>query len=155
MATKTKRHYQIYLAGGMAGLSFEDMNKWRTNIMRKLIHYCDTKTNYDVDIINPCYFYNFESVRYITQREVMEFDLHKVRTSNLIIVDFRLKPNSIGTAMELMLAKELHIPVLGITDSTIELHPWLVECCTRLCQSDDELLTHIKEFYLIPVNCDM
>jgi nucleoside 2-deoxyribosyltransferase len=141
--------YQIYLAGGMAGLSFDEMNAWRLRIKHDIIIYCRNYNNkYNPNIINPCDFYNFNSVEYKTDREVMEFDLNKVRISDLIIVDFRLKPNSIGTAMELVLARELHIPILGLTDENTELHPWLKESCTRLCDSYEELFNHIKNFYL-------
>lgn len=142
--------YQIYLAGGMEGLSFEVQNAWRLKLKQDIIQHCkDNNKRHLPIIVNPCDFYNFESVAYRNDREVMEFDLHKVRTSQLIIVNFCFKPVSIGTAMELAVAREHRIPIIGITQEGINLHPWQVECCTRLCESYDELINHIKDFYLV------
>lgn len=62
---------KIYLAGKMAGLSFEEMNNWRKHISGLLIEssiYCDI----DLNIINPVDYYNFEEKRYKTQKEVIE-----------------------------------------------------------------------------------
>ena len=50
--------------------------------------------------------------------------------------------------MELMLAKELHIPVIGLNKDNMELHPWLIECTTRMCDDLRELVEHVVEFYL-------
>lgn len=150
-------NYQIYLAGGMQGLTFDEMNGWRNKIIKSLKPQWEMDTlmfsGYpSVKCINPCDFYNFETVEYKTQREVMEYDLHRVRTSQLIIVDFTHKPNSIGTTMELAVAREHRIPIIGVCiDNAVydTLHPWQIECCTRLCKSYDELIEHIKKFYLI------
>lgn len=131
---------QIYLAGGMSNLTWEEQNEWREYIKKKL--------NYkNLDIINPTDFYNYEKKRHITEREVMEFDLHKVRTSDLIIVNFN-NPNSIGTAMELMLAKELKIPVVGLIEHKYNVNSWLKECCNRIFFSRKDLIKYVKEFYL-------
>lgn len=135
---------KIYLAGGMGSLSFEEQSTWRKVVTDSLINNYNGQRNL---IINPVNFYNFESVEYKTQREVMEFDLYQVRTSDLIIVNFN-DEKSIGTAMELMLAKELHIPIIGLNEKNTKLHPWLVECCTRICDSMTELLCHVGDFYL-------
>ena len=77
----------------------------------------------------------------------MEFDLYNLRKSDIIIVNFN-SPNSIGTAMELMLARELRKPVIGLNNDSINLHPWIAECVTRECSTFEELVEHIVEFYL-------
>ena len=50
--------------------------------------------------------------------------------------------------MELMLAKELKIPIIGLNKEQKEIHPWLLECCTRMCDDMRELVSHIVDFYL-------
>ena len=57
-------------------------------------------------------------------------------------------PNSIGTAMELMLAKEYHIPVIAFGTNNKKIHPWLIECCTRVCDTMREAVDHVADFYL-------
>lgn len=53
-----------------------------------------------------------------------------------------------GTAEELAVAYEHRIPVVALNENKNEIHPWLVECCTRICESREELVDHICEFYL-------
>ena len=49
---------------------------------------------------------------------------------------------------ELILAKEYRIPVIGWNSSGEELHPWLVECITRMCDNLRDAVEHTVEFYL-------
>lgn len=142
-------NYQIYLAGGMCNLDFEEQKKWRDLINEDLHIYNKFNLNekYNLNILKPTDFYNFEKVEYKSQKEIMKFDLNLVRNSDLIIVNFN-DPKSIGTAMELLLANENHIPVIGLNEGNKKLHPWLIECCTRICDTYDELIEHIGRFYL-------
>lgn len=138
---------RIYLSGGMANLSLEEQSKWRNQIINA-IKFGDYHYEKKPIFFNPVDHYNpVEEARYRTEREVMEFDLNALRHSDLVVVNFN-NPKSIGTAMELMLAKEMHIPVIGWNPSDEKLHPWLAECTTRLCDDMRETVSHIVEFYL-------
>ena len=80
---------KIYLAGGMQNLTFKEQTEWRDYIKRSL------KNEYlKLEIVDPTNYYNFETVAYDSNREVKEWDLNEVRTSDLIIVYFN-DPNSI------------------------------------------------------------
>ena len=136
---------RIYLSGGMGSLSFEEQSKWRRQVIEAITYNYDCKKK--PVFFNPVNYYNFEEVRYRSEREVMEFDLNALRNSNLIVVNFN-DPKSIGTAMELMLAKERNTPVIGFGVNGQTIHPWLLECCTRVCDSLKEAVEHIVEFYL-------
>ena len=135
----------VYLSGGMGNLNFEEQSKWRQQIQNAI------KFNYECKkkpiFFNPVNYYNFEEVRYKSEKEIIEFDLNALRKSDLVIVNFN-DPKSIGTAMELILAKEMHIPVIGWNSSGQELHPWLIECVTRMCDDLRETVEHVVEFYL-------
>lgn len=96
---------------------------------------------------NPISYHNFTERKHKSEREIMEFDLYNLRNSDLVIVNFN-NIKSIGTAMELMLAKEMRIPVIGWNSSGEDLHPWLFECVTRLCDNLRETVEHVVEFYL-------
>ena len=142
----------IYLAGGMQKFGKKDFNEsnyWRVHIEQELMKLdCGRQTR----ICNPNDYYSFydNSPRYSTMREVMEFDLNKVRNSDLIIVNFNdLK--SLGTMAELAIAYEHRIPVLGLCteESYSMLHPWQKEMSNRIFGDIDEMLDYVEDYYLI------
>lgn len=137
---------KIYLSGAMSGISWEEQTKWRRNVIDAI------KYNYDASkkpvFFDPTQYYNFEENRHKNEREVFEFDLYNLRNSNLVIVNLGSNGDkSIGTSMELILAKESRIPVIAFNRNG-ETHPWLLECCTRVCDTLREAVEHIVEFYL-------
>lgn len=135
----------IYLSGGMSGLSFEEQSKWRLQIIHaiKYNNDCEKKPIF----FNPVDYYNFEEKQHKSEREIFEFDLNALRKSDLVIVNFN-DEKSIGTAMELMLAKERNIPIIAYGVNNKEVHPWLLQCCTRVCDDIREVVSHVVEFYL-------
>ena len=140
---------QIYLCGGMGKFgknNFDEGNKWRVHCQNILEEYeCD----YKVNVINPNNYFNFkqEPPTYKTQREVMEFDLNKVRHSDLIICNFN-DMHSLGTMAELAIAYENRIPVIGLDIEKQKLHPWEIEMCIRIFNDIDGMLDYIRNFYL-------
>lgn len=136
----------VYLSGGMSGLSFDEQRKWRRKVQNAILY-----GGYDCEVkpafFDPTNYYTLEELVHKSEREAMEFDLNALRKSDLVIVNFNA-PNSLGTAMELMLAYEYRIPVIGLNTDGIDLHPWLIECCTRICDDMYELVGHVVEFYL-------
>ena len=137
---------RIYLSGGMGNLSFEEQSKWRKQI-QDAIRFGDYDCEKKAIFFNPVDYYNFEETKHKSEREVMEFDLNGLRNSDLIIVNFN-DPKSLGTCAELAIAYEMKIPVIGINKSNQELHPWLIEFTTRMCEDIREAVEHVVEFYL-------
>ena len=143
------RTIRIYLAGGMGKFgkdNFEESNKWRIyckDILEKF------EGNYRAEVINPNSYFNFldKPPRYSSEREVMEFDINKVRNSDLIICNFN-DPKSLGTMAEIAIAYERRIPVIGLNEDFDELHPWQIEMCTRIFNNIDEMLDYVEDFYL-------
>ena len=137
---------KIYLSGGMSGLTFEEQSKWRSKITDAVLF-----GGYEYEkkpiFFNPVGYYNFYEKKHKSEDEIMEFDLYNLRKSDLVIVNFN-DEKSIGTAMELMLAKELHIPIIGLNKDGKEIHPWLECSCNRICNDMWELVSHIVDFYL-------
>ena len=142
--------FKIYLCGGMGKFgkdNFEESNKWREHCKDILENYeCD----YKVKAINPNDYFNFKEnpPRYKTQREIMEFDLMKVRESNLIIVNFNDK-YSLGSMAELSIAYDKKIHIIGLNEEDNMLHPWQIEMCNRIFKDINEMLWYIINFYLI------
>ena len=142
-------NYYIYLAGGMDGLSREEMGGWRWTVEKKVRDH-DWSGSYTMNPVffNPVVSYNpCDEGLHKSEREPFEYDLDKLRNSNLVVVNFN-SPKSIGTAMELAVARENRIPIIGLNESGYELHPWLEECCTRMCDTMEELCDHIALYYL-------
>lgn len=141
--------YKIYLCGGMSNLSQAEQSKWRWDVI-KGIEDGDKRYGYkyELDFFNPIVYYNLEEDNHKSEREPFEFDLYNLRNSDVVIVNFN-SPQSIGTAMELAVAKEYKKPIIGLNENSYELHPWLIECCTRICDTMDELIEHVINFYLV------
>ena len=127
--------------------NFNKSNEWRT--------YCkNTLENFDggmykATVINPNDYFNFidNPPRYESEREIMEFDLYKLRNSDLAIINFNDK-YSLGSMAELAIAYERKIPVIGYDVDVQKLHPWQKEMCTRIFTDINELLDYIEDFYL-------
>jgi nucleoside 2-deoxyribosyltransferase len=137
---------RIYLSGGMGSLSFEEQSKWRKQVINAIL-FGDYHWEKKPIFFNPVDYYNFTEVKYKSEREVVEFDLNALRHSDLVIVNFN-DPKSLGTCAELAIAYEMKIPVIGINKDKIELHPWLVEFTTRMCDSLREAVEYTVDFYL-------
>lgn len=137
---------RIYLSGGMGSLDLEEQSKWRKQVINAIL-FGDYHWEKKPIFFNPVDYYNFTDVRYKSEREVVEFDLNALRHSDLVIVNFN-DPKSLGTCAELAIAYEMRIPIIGINKDKVELHPWLVEFTTRMCDNLREAVEHVVDFYL-------
>ena len=136
---------RIYLSGSMMNSSWEEQTKWRRQLTDAI------KWNYEgnknVSVFDPTQYYNFEEKLHKSEKEIFEFDLYNLRRSDLVVVNF-LNSKSLGTMSELILAHELHIPVIGYNPNNETLHPWMECCVTRMCDSFKEVFEHVVDFYL-------
>ena len=142
------KRYKVYLAGKMSGLSFEVSDKWRSDFQYIMKTAMLSDDNYI--IINPNKYYNFKNPTHQSEKEVMQYDLNHVRSSDIIVVNLDGINTSIGTAMELYAAAQLNIPVLawGTSEEWENTHPWLRECISRVESDMHNLCEYIFEYYL-------
>lgn len=143
------KEIQVYLMCGMSKFGKDDFDKgnsWRVYVKRILENF---NHEYKVKVINPNDYFNFKEdiLRYDSQREIMEFDLHKLKTSQFAIINFN-DMWSLGSMAELAIAYEKRIPVIGVDVDKQNLHPWQIEMTNRIFYNIDEMLCYIKEFYL-------
>lgn len=146
-----KKHLKIYLAGKMGGLTFSQMNKWRVELKNKLLDISEDM-GYEVLIINPCDFYNFEEQKHQSEEEIEDYDLAHVISSNIVIVNLEGLSTSDGTKIELHDGNYHHkIPVIAFGDKEMyeNLHPWIKRDITRVENDIDTVIQYIKDFYLI------
>ena len=124
--------------------NFNQGNDWREYCARKLESQdCDVK----VKVVNPNDYFNYLEKTYLSQREIMNFDLYKLRSSDLVIVNFNDK-YSLGTMGEISIAHERRIPVIGLNTEKQELHPWQYEMCERIFDDIDEMLCYVLDYYI-------
>lgn len=139
---------KIYEGGKMSGLSYQEMNNWREQLKSLLEHYA-TYSSVNLTVINPVDFFNFEEKRHQSEREVMLYDLAHVKSSDLMVVNLAGLNSSIGTCIELYVAYKNNIPViaLGTKEQYDNLHPWLKEFIIRVEDTDEKVVSYIRDFY--------
>lgn len=145
------KHLKIYLAGRMSGLTFLEMSKWRINLKERLLLAADN-ADCDITVINPCQYYNFEKIRHQSEREVKDFDLAHVTSSDIIVVNLEGLSSSIGTVIELHDANyHRKIPVIAFGNRQLyeDLHPWIKECITRIEDNVSDVVDYIQDFYMM------
>ena len=143
------RNYTIYLCGGMMKYgkeNFDKGNTWRKYCKNTLENY---ECGYKVKTINPNDYFNFrdEPPKYDSQDEVMRFDLHKLRNSDLVIANFS-DVYSLGSMSEIAIAYDRGIPVIGLNMEDKTLHPWQICMTERIFNDIDDMLDYIQDFYL-------
>ncbi len=141
------KEFNIFLSGAITCFgktSFNYGNEWREELKDRL-EKMDSK--YKVSVTNPNDYYNFLSVEYDSELEVQKFDLDKVKNSDLVIVNFNVR-TSIGTSKEIAIANEYNIPVIGLNENDLELHPWDINDCRRIFTDKEKLIDYVHKFYL-------
>lgn len=145
------RTLKIYEAGKMSGLSFEEMNIWREKL-KSLLFSAAEIANYQIQVINPVNFYNFEEKVYQSESEVEEYDLAHVISSDIIVVNLDGLSSSDGTKIELHDAKyHNRIPVIAFGERKLyeELHPWIKVNIIRVENTMEDVVKYIQDFYMI------
>ena len=138
------KEFTIYLAGAMSDIDFVESIEWRKTLTEMFIHtYSDIK----VKCINPNDYYNFKEVTYDSEHEIVEFDLYKVRHSDMVIVDFN-HPDSKGTLVEQAIAYENKIPIIGLNENNNKLHPWQIDMSNKIFDDKLKLVNYVTNFYL-------
>ena len=142
--------FKIFLSGKMAGLAMEDIMKWRNNISSLLL---DEFEYHEVDlkIFDPPLYYNYENNYHQTEKEVMQFDLNNIRSSNIVIVNTNGLSTSVGSMIEVYEAYKNNIPVIALDEFSRYdlLHPWIQECITRVENSMCDVVNYIRDFYIL------
>lgn len=135
----------------MGGLSYETMNKWRVELKNKLLDVAEDR-GYDLLVVNPVDFYNFEEENHQSEEEIEDYDLAHVITSNIIVVSLGGLSSSDGTKFELHDGNYHNkIPVIAFGNKKLynDLHPWIRRDITRVEENMDDVIEYIKDFYMI------
>lgn len=134
---------QIYLAGAINGITWDQAALWRD----KIAYNISTVSHNEWHCFNPCDHFN-EFGETISEAESLSYDLDHLRHSRLMIASFEFNQTSIGTMIELGMAYENKIPVIGYNPEKAELHPWIKVICTHICTSENGLYQYLVDHYL-------
>lgn len=137
-------HKQIYLAGGMGAFGaeeFEKANEWRVDITNQLENISGSK----ITTVNPNEHFNFlDETDYESEMEVMLYDLHRVKESDIIIINFN-HIESLGSMAELAISYDMRKPIYGLCENgeKDKLHPWQKCMCNRIFTDREDLVAYI------------
>lgn len=137
----------IFMSGGITGLSVEESTTWRAELTEMV-----NALNMDWHTWDPTIFglSEYNAMHYGDKFEsiAMKIDLDNLRRSNAVICNMNCT-TSIGTSMELMLAKELNIPIIGFCDENNRknIHPWWQEVSVTIENTMEEGLLFLVTHY--------
>lgn len=134
----------IYLSGGMSNLSLNEQLAWRVEFQ----HLADGfDSEHHIECFIPPYYYNYVDKMPESEREAFEYDLYRLRHSDVVVVNFNV-PKSIGTAYEIAVARENRIPIIGINKTEEEIHPWLIESCLKVFNTIESAAKYVGEYLI-------
>lgn len=126
--------------------------KWREEVKEFFEKYTD-----DFVVVNPTDYYSYGKSDHKNYHEIFRFDLHKVKKSDLILVNLNDIRKSVGTCIEVYEAYKSGIPVIGFLDEKLPnealinlVHPWIYYCVDRIetgKNSMDKALSYIISCY--------
>ena len=121
----------VFLSGGITGLTREEMTGWRNEIKRCAEYY-------DMTIISPTDYFMTETQSDDEDKTSFLFDTYWVKKCDVVIVNMN-NPSSIGTAQEIMLAYENNKPILMIAskEKWDNVHCWLKQEATKVFFFED------------------
>lgn len=134
----------IYLAGACKHLADEGAG-WRNEAVKKI----NTIAEWDgksVNVINPIKYFSYNANKHKTHRQVKDFYMYKIRTSDVVLVNLNDSDMSVGTGQELQAAVMYGIPIVGF--GTENIYPWLEVDCQVVFDSLTVAIDYIRDYYM-------
>ena len=149
---------KVYLAGAMACYGKDDTTAkdWRNQAKR---WFKDQTDNFKV--ISPTDYYEYGNTFHQTEKEVMRFDLRKVKEADVVLVNLNDLSKSLGTSDEILFAYLNNIPIIGflkpkvyvynssevynVDEEIAQLHPWKREQLDRIECAHDGMVKALVE----------
>lgn len=133
----------VYLIGAMQiyGKKSEKAKTWRNKAKEYFSKYC-----LDFECVSPTDYYEYGSNYRKSEREVMRFDLRKVRESDVMLVNLRDIRQSIESCDEIFYAYMLGKPIIGFIEKDLTgdklvdyVHGWKYEQIDRIETGENAL----------------
>lgn len=135
---------KFYLCGKMSGMSLEDSNEWKERFISNMLN----RGIYKIEFVNPSKYYNYENHVHKTEKEIMLWELRKVRECDLLVVNLDRINESVGGVFEIIEARNNGIGVIGINENRYAVHPWIMEYVDRVEDNFDDLCSYITKYYM-------
>ena len=135
---------QIYAAGAITGLTYQQHFIWRDDLAAT-IREC-TKGKWCV--FNPSFHTSDIDEWNMGDKESLDYDLYHLLRSDLVVVSFNLKPDSIGTAIELGAAYTHQIPIIGLNETGEPIHPWQREICLKIFDDYNKMVKYLVDHFI-------
>ena len=103
---------------------------------------------YKIEFVNPYNYYNYENHMHKTEKEIMLWELRKVRECDLLVVNLDRINESVGGVFEIIEAHNNGIGVIGINENRYEVHPWIMEYVERVEDNFYDLCSYIAKYYM-------
>lgn len=151
------RKIKIYTAGKMSGLPYNEQIKWRFDLEAKIRHImrdCGTPLT-NLTVVNPPLYYNYEQMNHQSEREVKDWELAQLKSSDVVVVNLNGVSTSVGTLYELATADAMNsfgskdIFVIGIGGDEAPLHPWIEETLHRKEKTLDDAAKYIYKYLML------
>ena len=144
--------FKIYTVGKMKGVPIEEQMSWRTELETKL---CGVRRFDEVTFIHPPDYYCYEENYQQSEREIKQWELSQVRSSDILVVNLDGINDSVGAHFELAAADAVngagnkYIYVIGVGKSKEPLHPWIEDCLLRQEDTIDDAVEYITKYIMM------
>ena len=135
--------FRIYTSGAMKNISTQLADKWRYKIAEFL-----WREDADASVFIPSEYFGYEEKRHKTESQMMDYFLHEVELSDLMILNLDHSSFSVGTGMEVCHAHDYNIPIIGYKETGEDVYPWCEIMCTVVFTDMEEMLEYIKTYYI-------
>ena len=127
----------VFLSGAIKFT--DDYGKTWRNIAEKQLK------DYDIKVFSPSNYYNYNNKQDFTIKECRKLFLNHLRKSDIVLVNLNYSSSSVGTGMEISLANELKIPIVGF--GNLNTYEWIVDCCDVVLKDIYDAIDYIKSMY--------
>ena len=144
----------VYLIGAMQvyGNKSKEAKEWRNKVKEYFEKY-----SLNFECISPTDYYEIDGGYHKSEREVMRFDLRKVRESDIMLVNLKDIRQSIGSNDEIFYAYMSGKPIIGFIEDEFSgdelvdyVHEWKYEQIDRIETGENALgkaCEYIKNYY--------
>ena len=122
---------RIYLCGPINGCNDDEAITWRDWFRRNTFYVCVDPMKRD-----------YRGTEARDYREIVDLDKRDIKSCDAVVVMY-VKP-SVGTAMEVLFAWTLGIPVVVINESGRGLSPWLIYHSTAVVESKNDAIRKLE-----------
>lgn len=138
---------KVYTCGGMKNKSTIEAMAWRNELEN-----CLNMSGVVASVFKPPEFYNYDEFKQQSEAEIKEFELAKLRESDVLVVELNGVESSVGSCMELGYANAMndfgdkHIFIIAYNNIEKNVHPWVMDSCIRVEDNLEDIAYYIANY---------